>query len=109
MKQHHPPRSDYKHGTVTVEFGDASHLRNSIYFAQSEEKSAEFYAALGRLVSMASADAAPYQDAPGRDAKLKIWPDSLTSPSFAWGIYVGTALTLNGGLLWYSDRWNIHT
>lgn len=59
MKQHYEPRSDFKHGRVTVEFENGFHLRNSIHFAQDQAMTGEFYAALGRLISLASADAAP--------------------------------------------------
>ena len=113
LKQHFPRRDDWNHGALEIEITDAFHFRNTIHFAQDVGKLPGFYYALGRVLSLASADALPYpaDSGPGSKAKLKLMPDSIDEPSFAWAIYREGQFVMNGGLIWHhrSGEWSIHT
>jgi hypothetical protein len=114
MTQHLPTRRDGQHGHVTVEITNIYHLRNAMSFAAEHQLSRDLFYQLGRVISLASADAIAYpaDSSPGSRVKLVLSPDSLDTPSFVFAIYNDAGkLSLNGGLIWHasSGEWSIHT
>jgi hypothetical protein len=99
-------------------YRDAGHLADAWNFAHQCNKSAEFNKAMMGLIRMALGAAIPRKEStwpdgthfdasPGREAKITIYPDSHSEPSFGWHEEKG----LVGGLIWHhrSGEWSIHT
>lgn len=128
-------REDYRNGTVTIRFHNASHLADSLQFAQKHKRYEECVMAIWRIIQMAINGAAPrpagstvvgkkddgsdevatWDAKPGYDVTMAIAPDDHNAPGFAWN---ETAVIdgkekrgMVGGLIWHRQpgEWSMHT